>query len=71
MTEATHQMTSNPLPPAIQKPGLVGMPAGPEICIMNDKNEKLAQGEIGEYVLKGIMLLMDMKIILKLIKVVL
>ena len=53
MTEATHQMTSNPLPPAIQKPGLVGMPAGPEICIMNDKNEKLPQGEIGEICIKG------------------
>ncbi len=53
MTEATHQMASNPLPPAIQKPGLVGMPAGPEICIMNDKNEKLYQGEIGEICIKG------------------
>ena len=53
MTEATHQMASNPLPPAIQKPGLVGMPAGPEICIMNDKNEKLLQGEIGEICIKG------------------
>ncbi len=53
MTEATHQMSSNPLPPAIQKPGLVGMPAGPEICIMNDKNEKLSQGEIGEICIKG------------------
>ena len=53
MTEATHQMASNPLPPAIQKPGLVGMPAGPEICIMNDKNEKLSQGEIGEICIKG------------------
>ena len=53
MTEATHQMTSNPLPPAIQKPGLVGMPAGPEICIMNDKNKKLPQGEIGEICIKG------------------
>ena len=53
MTEATHQMTSNPLPPAIQKPGLVGMPAGPEICIMNDKNEKLPEGEIGEICIKG------------------
>ncbi len=53
MTEATHQMTSNPLPPAIQKPGLVGMPAGLEICIMNDKNEKLPQGEIGEICIKG------------------
>ena len=53
MTEATHQMTSNPLPPAIQKPGLVGIPAGSEICIMNDKNEKLPQGEIGEICIKG------------------
>ena len=53
MTEATHQMASNPLPPAIQKPGLVGMPAGPEICIMNDKNKKLPQGEIGEICIKG------------------
>ncbi len=53
MTEATHQMASNPLPPAIQKPGLVGTPAGPEICIMNDKNEKLFQGEIGEICIKG------------------
>ena len=53
MTEATHQMASNPLPPAMQKPGLVGMPAGPEICIMNDKNEKLPQGEIGEICIKG------------------
>ena len=53
MTEATHQMASNPLPPAIQKPGLVGMPAGPEICIMNDKNEKLPKYEIGEICIKG------------------
>ena len=53
MTEATHQMASNPLPPAIQKPGLVGMPAGPEICIMNDKNEILPEGEVGEICIKG------------------
>ena len=39
MTEATHQMSSNPLPPKQQKPGFVGMPAGPKICIMNNKNE--------------------------------
>ena len=29
MTEATHQMASNPLPPAIRKPGSVGVAAGP------------------------------------------
>ena len=53
MTEATHQMASNPLPPAAQKPGLVGMPAGPEICIMNDNNEKLPEGELGDICIKG------------------
>jgi acyl-CoA synthetase (AMP-forming)/AMP-acid ligase II len=29
MTEATHQMASNPLPPRAQKPGSVGVEAGP------------------------------------------
>ena len=35
MTEATHQMASNPLPPEEQKAGFVGKPAGPEVCIMD------------------------------------
>ena len=36
MTEATHQMASNPLPPHAQKPGSVGVAAGPElrICLL-------------------------------------
>jgi acyl-CoA synthetase (AMP-forming)/AMP-acid ligase II len=29
MTEAAHQMASNPLPPRAQKPGSVGVAAGP------------------------------------------
>ena len=33
MTEATHQMTSNPLPPRARKPGSVGVPAGPEVVL--------------------------------------
>ncbi len=53
MTEATHQMTSNPLPPKLQKPGFVGIPAGPKVCIMNDNNEILKQGEEGEVCIKG------------------
>ena len=53
MTEATHQMTSNPLPPQKQKPGFVGIPAGPEVCIMNEKDEILNQGEEGEVCIKG------------------
>ena len=53
MTEATHQMTSNPLPPKKQMPGFVGIPAGPEVCIMNEKDKILNQGETGEICIKG------------------
>ncbi len=53
MTEATHQMASNPLPPRQQKPGLVGLPAGPEICIMDQAGNTLASGVEGEVCIKG------------------
>lgn len=53
MTEASHQMCSNPLPPRAQKPGLVGLPAGPEVAIMDDDGTILPQGEIGEVVIRG------------------
>jgi|TARA_B100001971_G_scaffold139881_1_gene129201 acyl-CoA synthetase (AMP-forming)/AMP-acid ligase II len=53
MTEATHQMTSNPLTPKKQKPGFVGIPAGPEVCIMDKKDKILDQGETGEVCIKG------------------
>jgi acyl-CoA synthetase (AMP-forming)/AMP-acid ligase II len=53
MTEATHQMTSNPLPPKQQKAGFVGLPAGPEVCIMNQNGDVLKQGEEGEVCIKG------------------
>ena len=53
MTEATHQMTSNPLPPKKQKPGFVGIPAGPEVCIMDEKDKILDQGKTGEVCIKG------------------
>ena len=35
MTEAAHQMASNPLPPGARKPGSVGPAAGPEIAILD------------------------------------
>jgi oxalate---CoA ligase len=53
MTEATHQMASNPLPPAVRKPGTVGRAAGPEIAIMGNEGALLAAGEIGEIVIRG------------------
>ncbi|KAF2706522.1 acetyl-CoA synthetase-like protein [Pleomassaria siparia CBS 279.74] len=53
MTEAAHQMTSNPLPPASRKPGSVGKPQGVELTIMNDSGMPLSQGRIGEVCIKG------------------
>ena len=53
MTEASHQMTSNPLPPATRKPGTVGIAAGPQVAIMSEAGELLRQGETGEVVIRG------------------
>lgn len=53
MTEATHQMTSNPLPPAPRKPGSVGIAAGPEVAIADSEGALLAAGETGEVVISG------------------
>ena len=53
MTEATHQMASNPMPPAPRKPGTVGIAAGPEVAIMGEQGEFLKGGETGEIVIKG------------------
>ena len=52
MTEATHQMASNPLN-GIRKPGSVGVPAGPEIAIMDEAGLLMSPGETGEVVIRG------------------
>jgi acyl-CoA synthetase (AMP-forming)/AMP-acid ligase II len=53
MTEATHQMASNPLPPAPRFPGSVGTAAGPEIAIMDVDGALAPVGSIGEVVIRG------------------
>ena len=53
MTEAAHQMASNPLPPRARKPGSVGIAAGPEVAIMSEAGGLLAVGETGEIVIRG------------------
>jgi len=53
MTEAAHQMTSNPLPPALRKPGSVGIAAGPEVAVMDGDGRLLGPGAIGEVVIRG------------------
>jgi acyl-CoA synthetase (AMP-forming)/AMP-acid ligase II len=53
MTEAAHQMASNPLPPRPHYPGSVGIASGPEIAIMDDTGNLLKAGELGEVVIRG------------------
>ena len=52
MTEAAHQMASNPLH-GVRKPGSVGLAAGPEIAIMDETGNLLRAGETGEIVIRG------------------
>lgn len=53
MTEATHQMTSNPLPPAPRKAGSVGIAAGPMVSIADNEGHFLGAGASGEVVISG------------------
>jgi acyl-CoA synthetase (AMP-forming)/AMP-acid ligase II len=53
MTEAAHQMTSNPLPPGPRKPASVGVAAGPEVAVMSGDGEILPAGTAGEVVIRG------------------
>ena len=53
MTEAAHQMASNPLPPRPHHPGSVGVAAGPEVAIMGDDGAILPTGALGEIVIRG------------------
>jgi acyl-CoA synthetase (AMP-forming)/AMP-acid ligase II len=54
MTEASHQMTCNQLPPGQRKPGTVGCAAGPEVAIMDQSEAILLEtGAIGEVVIRG------------------
>ncbi|HEU5228866.1 MAG TPA: AMP-binding protein [Ktedonobacteraceae bacterium] len=53
MTEASHQISSNPLPPAERKPGSVGKAAGTQVALMNEQGDILPGGEVGEIVIRG------------------
>jgi len=53
MTEAAHQMASNPLPPKPRKPGTVGLAAGPEVDIMDEAGKLLPPNTVGEIVIRG------------------
>lgn len=53
MTEAAHQMTSNPLPPNKRKPGSVGIGQGVEVKILDDAGKEVAPGKEAEICIRG------------------
>ena len=53
MTEASHQMTSNHLPPGNRKAMKVGFAAGPEVSVMDGAHNILEKEKIGEIVIRG------------------
>jgi acyl-CoA synthetase (AMP-forming)/AMP-acid ligase II len=53
MTEAAHQMASNPLPPEERVPGSVGRPTGVGMAILDEAGNELSAGVAGEVAVRG------------------
>jgi acyl-CoA synthetase (AMP-forming)/AMP-acid ligase II len=53
MTEASHEMAANPLPPDRRLPGSVGLPTGAEIRVADERGVSLPKGGVGEVVIRG------------------
>jgi acyl-CoA synthetase (AMP-forming)/AMP-acid ligase II/acyl carrier protein len=53
MTEASHQIASNPLPPLPRKAGSVGIPTGPQVAVMDEAGNLLRPRATGEIVIRG------------------
>jgi acyl-CoA synthetase (AMP-forming)/AMP-acid ligase II len=53
MTEASHQMCANPLPPGVHKPGSVGPGAKVDVAIMDEAGNLQPKGAPGEVVVRG------------------
>ena len=53
MTEGSHQIACNPLPPCARKAGSVGIATGTTIAIVDDRGNPLPAGSTGEVVIRG------------------
>ncbi|MBN9020508.1 MAG: AMP-binding protein, partial [Rhizobiales bacterium] len=53
MTETAGVITSNPLDPADQRPGSVGIAVGPDVAIRDPEGRMLPEGSEGEVVISG------------------
>jgi acyl-CoA synthetase (AMP-forming)/AMP-acid ligase II len=54
MTEASHQIASNPLPPSTRAAGSVGVATGTEVAILGRGGKFLTTGEQGEVCVRGL-----------------
>ncbi len=54
MTEASHQIASNPLPPRRRKTGSVGVATGSDVAIVDEQGQFLPAGRHGEIVIRGV-----------------
>jgi acyl-CoA synthetase (AMP-forming)/AMP-acid ligase II len=53
MTEGSHQIASNPLPPRARKPGSVGLPTGTEVAVLDGSDAAVPCGVSGEVAIRG------------------
>jgi acyl-CoA synthetase (AMP-forming)/AMP-acid ligase II len=53
MTEASHQISCNPLPPRVRRPGSVGLAAGTQVAILDEHGKQLPPLTRGEVVIRG------------------
>jgi acyl-CoA synthetase (AMP-forming)/AMP-acid ligase II/acyl carrier protein len=53
MTEASHQVACNPLPPRRRKPGSVGISSGTQVAVIDDVGAALPPMTVGEIAIRG------------------
>jgi acyl-CoA synthetase (AMP-forming)/AMP-acid ligase II len=53
MTEASHQIATNPLPPGKRRPGSVGRPVHADVRIVGPDRAELPAGATGEVIIRG------------------
>jgi acyl-CoA synthetase (AMP-forming)/AMP-acid ligase II/thioesterase domain-containing protein len=53
MSEAAHQVSSNPLPPRARKHGSVGPATGCEVAVIDEGGRRVPPGTVGEVVIRG------------------
>lgn len=54
MTEAAHQISSNPLPPARRRPGSIGIGQGVEVKILDERGQEVPFGTEAEICIRGL-----------------